>query len=205
MSPESNAINPQNDDAAGSGKVERFSTERGEEIARPNQESMITCPVCGLLNPPGSLSCSRCATEWALTEITAHLDKAAPAPSNSRIPTGTLLAPKRTSITLDIDGIPLTVPMADVITVGRGLPFGEGQPGPDVDLSLFGASVKGVSRRHIKLTHDDLLIHVTDLDSRNGTWLNGQQILPYTRRILRNGDELQLGRLKLKVLMDPDV
>ena len=205
MSTVSPGVNPRNDDAASAGTTKLSSTDHRSKIARSSQAGMIVCPVCGLLNPPGSVACSRCATDCALTEITLHLNDALAASQFTRPPTGMLVAPRRTSLILELDGLPLTVPMADVITVGRGGRIVEGQSGPDVDLSLFGAALKGVSRRHIKLTRDNLLVRVTDLDSTNGTWLNGQPIRPYGWRVLRHGDELKLGTLTLKVLMDPDM
>jgi len=40
---------------------------------------------------------------------------------------------------------------------------------------------------------------VVDLDSTNGTFLNGMRIMPHQPRILRDGDEIRLGLLKIIV------
>lgn len=69
---------------------------------------------------------------------------------------------------------------------------------PDVDLLPYGAADKGVSRRHLHLSRDHDTINVTDLGSANHTYLNGQRLTPNEARILRDGDELRLGRLVIR-------
>ena len=68
-----------------------------------------------------------------------------------------------------------------------------------VDLTDFEALDLGVSREHAKLTRQSATIMVQDLGSRNGTFLNGQKLLPYQPRVLRNEDELCLGDLVLRI------
>jgi hypothetical protein len=68
-----------------------------------------------------------------------------------------------------------------------------------IDFSLYGAVELGVSREHAKLTRQSATIMVQDLGSTNGTFLNGQKLLPYQPRVLRNEDELNLGNLVLRV------
>jgi len=70
---------------------------------------------------------------------------------------------------------------------------------PDVDLTPYNAMDMGVSRRHVKLTRLLETIMVQDLGSVNGTYLNGQKLVPNQQRVLRNNDELRLGRLVLRV------
>ena len=70
---------------------------------------------------------------------------------------------------------------------------------PIIDLRPFYAHMYGVSRRHAALEKDGRRITVTDLRSRNGTSLNGTALFPMQRRIVRDGDELQLGNLRLRV------
>jgi hypothetical protein len=71
-------------------------------------------------------------------------------------------------------------------------------PQPDVDLTPFGAPDKGVSRRHLILSRDHDTISITDLGSANGTYLNGQRLNPNEGRILRDNDELRLGKLVIR-------
>ncbi|GAB4513599.1 MAG: hypothetical protein OHK0046_14470 [Anaerolineae bacterium] len=68
---------------------------------------------------------------------------------------------------------------------------------PDIDLNPAGADKLGVSRLHIaiKFDPDAEAIQIYDLGSANGSFINGQKILPKEVRILRNGDEVRMGRL----------
>jgi hypothetical protein len=71
----------------------------------------------------------------------------------------------------------------------------------EVDLTEVGASDLGVSRTHALLQYDDGNegIYITDLSSTNGTFVNGIRLPANARTRLRDGDELQLGHLKLGV------
>ena len=69
----------------------------------------------------------------------------------------------------------------------------------DVDLTPYGAVEMGVSRQHAKLTHQSATVMVQDLGSVNGTYLNGVRLVPHQPRVLRDEDELCLGRLTLRV------
>ena len=161
----------------------------------------VTCPVCGLVNLAGATICSRCLTNWATTEITAQFDVKSAAVQAARTAGGTTANLKPTGIILEIGSVQLPITIDGVVIVGRNQRVSDGQPRSDVDLTPFGAAHKGVSRKHVKFTRDNLLIFVSDLGSTNGTLLNGQPIAPYARRTLRNGDELQLGQLKLKIIL----
>lgn len=81
------------------------------------------------------------------------------------------------------------------VVLGRAV----GDVTPDVDLTPYNAQGLGVSRRHVKLTRESATVMVQDLGSVNGTYLNGQKLVPYQPRVLRNEDELVLGRLVVRV------
>ncbi len=70
---------------------------------------------------------------------------------------------------------------------------------PDVDLTNDGGLEKGVSRRHAKITRRGNEVLVEDLGSVNGTFVNGKRLTPYLPHSLHNGDELQLGKLVLRI------
>lgn len=70
---------------------------------------------------------------------------------------------------------------------------------PLTDLQPFSADVFGVSRKHAVLEKDGQHIVLTDLNSSNGTRLNGTLLVPMRRCIVRHGDALQLGGLQLRV------
>lgn len=91
-----------------------------------------------------------------------------------------------------------------ILEVGHRLVLGRAheEPGieqPDVDLSPYDALEKGVSRRHMMVSREHDTVAVMDLGSANSTYLNGQRLLPSEPRILRDNDELRLGRLVIRV------
>jgi pSer/pThr/pTyr-binding forkhead associated (FHA) protein len=71
---------------------------------------------------------------------------------------------------------------------------------PDVDLSQYDAKKRGVSRRHAVLLNYNNVVHVMDLDSMNGTFINGTRIIPYEPQALRNGDKLAFADLNIIIL-----
>lgn len=68
---------------------------------------------------------------------------------------------------------------------------------PDIDLALFGAQEKGISRRHAVLVHHHGQVHIVDLSSMNGTFLNGRRLSPKTAYALKDGDQFSLANLDL--------
>jgi pSer/pThr/pTyr-binding forkhead associated (FHA) protein len=83
------------------------------------------------------------------------------------------------------DGLTFRISKGSIKTVGRA-------PRADfiVDASL-------VSRLHCRLTvRADGGLEIKDLDSTNGTYVNGRKI---DRADLKDGDEIGIGRVKMKV------
>jgi len=70
---------------------------------------------------------------------------------------------------------------------------------PDVDLTPDGGLEGGVSRRHARVHQQKSQFFIEDLGSANGTFLNGQRLTPYLPHPLRDGDEVQLGRVRLRI------
>lgn len=75
---------------------------------------------------------------------------------------------------------------------------------PDINLNTFDARDKGVSRRHCALVLFQGELHVVDLSSVNGTFVNGKRLSPETPYPLTIGDELRLGTLDLILLKQKD-
>ncbi len=61
---------------------------------------------------------------------------------------------------------------------------------------------ESVSREHARLYERDGAWHIVDLNSRNGTFLNGRRV---TKGEVRPGDELALGRVRLRFAADAPV
>ncbi|MBZ0295096.1 MAG: FHA domain-containing protein [Anaerolineae bacterium] len=86
----------------------------------------------------------------------------------------------------------------DELTLGRTDP--ETGDAPDLDLEGYDATEKGVSRRHALIIRRDTSLNLLDMNSPNGTFLNGQRLVPNQPRLLRDGDEIRLGHLVMRIL-----
>lgn len=71
---------------------------------------------------------------------------------------------------------------------------------PDVDLTPFLHEQHGVSRRHALIRWRDVRLEIQDLNSTNGTGINGFRFRPKATHEVRNCDIITLGRVKIKVL-----
>lgn len=70
-----------------------------------------------------------------------------------------------------------------------------------LDLAPYGGANVGVSRMHAVFSCRDGAIYLEDLESTNGTRINGMTLIPNQPYLLRDGDELEFGsaRLTLKI------
>ncbi|MFQ3565972.1 MAG: FHA domain-containing protein [Aggregatilineales bacterium] len=96
----------------------------------------------------------------------------------------------------DVAYFVIEVPMTQGYVMGRS--DGKSDYVPDIDLSELGARDKGVSRRHAVLVRHEDSMHVVDLNSVNGTYLNGRRLPPELPYPVRNGDVVCLGTLELR-------
>jgi hypothetical protein len=99
--------------------------------------------------------------------------------------------------TLTPDPKVMGVDVQDVSVVGRSDPTVNIVP--DLDLAEFGGQSLGVSRRHAILLPTDEGLCLLDLDSTNGTWINGVYLQPGQKYRLRTGDRVEFGRLRMVV------
>jgi pSer/pThr/pTyr-binding forkhead associated (FHA) protein len=74
---------------------------------------------------------------------------------------------------------------------------------PDIDLENQQGAESGVSRRHLLLMPDTDCFVVKDLNSTNGSYLNGKMMKPHKLYPIQSGDELMLGRLRIRVMYAP--
>ncbi len=85
----------------------------------------------------------------------------------------------------------------ETLVIGRADP--EGSQNPDFDLTPHLALEHGVSRQHAVLIPTGEALYLVDLDSTNGTWINGSYLEPGQRYPLNVGDRVELGLLRLVV------
>lgn len=118
----------------------------------------------------------------------------ASAPPSVGIPPRATLAPSQLIVATASAALPL--PAAAQALVGRGDPVSNFYP--DIDLNPYGALDNGVGRRHARLFVQGGQIMLEDMDSTNGTVLNGQKLVPRQPQPLRDGDQIIIGRLLLR-------
>jgi pSer/pThr/pTyr-binding forkhead associated (FHA) protein len=68
-----------------------------------------------------------------------------------------------------------------------------------VDLTPYGATEKGVSRRHAAILQIKNSLHVRDATSRNGTTMNDMPLVDQQVYPLNDGDTLRLGQMQIVV------
>jgi pSer/pThr/pTyr-binding forkhead associated (FHA) protein len=83
-------------------------------------------------------------------------------------------------------------------TLGRGDPS-DSNVAPHFDFASYGALEKGVSRVHAALRRGEGVLAVVDLESTNGTFLNGHRLAANQPHLVRDGDEIRLGELAFYV------
>lgn len=70
---------------------------------------------------------------------------------------------------------------------------------PELDLGPYEGLRNGVSRRHAQITYEDGALYIEDLESTNGTRINGFELTPGRTYRLRDGDELEFGRIRVVI------
>lgn len=94
-------------------------------------------------------------------------------------------------------GEPLILPLETEIVLGR---FDVAHhDGKHLDLTPYNAYALGVSREHAAIRRQGDSVVVVDLDSTNGTWLNGVQLASGQTPPLHDGDEIVIGELMITV------
>lgn len=91
---------------------------------------------------------------------------------------------------------PFTVKLSRPMTFGRG---SYASPTTHVDLSRFNAKEKGVSRMHVRLLREDGAFQLQDMDSMNGTYVDGKRLNPNQTVTLSSGQEVRLGQLAMTI------
>ncbi len=79
----------------------------------------------------------------------------------------------------------------------------EGTTEAFLDLARSGGYQMGLSKRHAVIRRAEHGYEVIDLSSRNGTWLNEDQLIPDKPYPFASGSQLRLARLRLFVMYRP--
>jgi len=166
------------------------------ELQKAPAVEQIICPNCGKQNGVNSSYCYSCG----------HLLKA------NRLRTRTFTTAELegtdidnahfgqfTKVYLHLANVPqpLEVQVEGDMIIGRNT--AESAVKPDVDLDPYQGAELGVSRLHATLRRQNDTILIMDMTSANHTYLNGRRLHPQEVHVLRDGDELRLGRLTMQV------
>jgi rRNA maturation endonuclease Nob1 len=165
--------------------VEEEGVEEEQIVEEPAVVEVVAeelhCPACGATVLPDQVFCASCGA--ALQPV----DKVVEEIEAEVVSTGPYL-----EIVDSGAHIPLVV--QDELLIGRMDEVSGVEP--DVDMTPHKGMEGGVSRRHAKLLHEEGQWFVVDLDSTNGTYLNGTELQPQVRHELNDGDGIGLGEVE---------
>ena len=156
----------------------------------------VICPVCGFENSTSVRLCVKCQS---VLHIETHKIDQPDEYSRGNPKWGTRSIGKRLYLHIQGSVESLEYELQDGAEMIVGRFDVETNKAPEIDLTPFGADEKGLSRNHAVLTYQNGSLKVADLNSANFTYLNGQKLLPRQPRLLRDGDEIRLGRMLLTI------
>jgi hypothetical protein len=175
---------------------------------------MVICPNCLYKNMTGAVFCSECGAQLVRED--------SPKTASVRVTNGFVIGPKtgpvaqpattpstpypeaRISLHILSSGVFLPIPEdEEEVILGRAT---EGQSMvPDINLDPYQAFEAGVSRIHAAIRLAGTQVLITDLGSGNGTRINGNKIEPHIPRPIANGDLVNLGKLKIQIIIKSKV
>lgn len=149
----------------------------------------MRCPACGSDNTKGTVYCDACGVKLSSEDT--------PSPSATTTDAVATQPAANASLMLTEAGNEYSI-SKDVVLVGR-----ESVPDnvfPDIDLTPDDPDGY-VSRRHAQIQRQDEDHAIIDLDSKNGTFVNDKRLSGGTPLPLASGDEIRLGKLRIKFLL----
>jgi hypothetical protein len=162
----------------------------------------VVCPSCGADNLPGTLFCVQCGTYLP----SGGPLRTEPLPEQED---GRTARPRRdgddheeVARSIQIDVLVLNTGRQISLSVDREILVGRLDAAhgifPELDMTADSGMEQGVSRRHAHIYTRDGVCFVEDLDSTNGTFLNGERITPYLPYAFHDGDVITFGTLRLE-------
>jgi len=194
------------------------STKVTQRFTEPSQigpaSAGTICPSCGHRNRPGTLICDNCGTNLmsggkstvGTRDLVAATEAAAAseplmniAQLNAVESAGGSVFSDDMVLRIEIEGgaTPMLVYPKQEIILGRRDP----NTGtlPDVDMTAYSGYRMGVSRTHASIHLQDKQLNLSDRGSSNGTFLNGTRLVAHRPYPIKDGDEIRLGQMVLKI------
>lgn len=147
------------------------------------------CTRCGHNNPSYDTFCEECGQVIDVSDSTLARRVFAGSASDKTAIVATLQTDK--------DKLVITLQPGQRATVGRTVPYM--LLVPDIDLTPLNGADLGVSRNHAVLDNTAKGLQITDLGSRNGTFINGKRLDSLNSQILKEGDTVRFGQLEVEL------
>jgi hypothetical protein len=166
---------------------------------------VTTCPQCNRENKEEEKICIYCGTPLVDVKAGTSTRTLDDTDFEEGVPKwGSARFGSRTNLLIGVDDAVRTfifdADQIEQLVIGRQDPVsGEA---PEINLTPFSALEKGVSRKHAAIVRKDGSLYIVDMGSPNGTFLNGQKLVPNQARVLRDGDDIRLGHLVVRVTFE---
>jgi pSer/pThr/pTyr-binding forkhead associated (FHA) protein len=168
---------------------------------------VIQCPVCRIVYISNTIFCPECGA-YLLAEAKLDTDPIEAAQIRwvkeaSGAQTKDFGLPDARPLTIRLrigqsdQARTLEVSLVKPVRLGRNDPAEH--VFPEIDLTGGHGKQYGVSRLHACIFQRGEIVEIQDLASTNGTLLNGERLAPYVSEPLKDGDQLQLGKLLIEV------
>ena len=166
--------------------------------------SSTFCPVCQRKNNIESKRCAYCGSALRLEQsgIGVHTTLSI-TPTLDNLQANTQCQEYLQQISqgdicfiLEKKQVPIILRNVTETVLGR---FFDTEGDTNLDLDPYGGGAFGVSRRHARIIRVNNKFVFEDLNSTNGSWLNGQRMPTGTTYPLMSGDQIWLGQFKLQV------
>jgi pSer/pThr/pTyr-binding forkhead associated (FHA) protein len=166
---------------------------------------MQVCPNCNHRNRLGVVFCENCGASLIgnspISTKSLGGDNALPEAAEVFVAaTGESVLTDSTLLRIEIEGSnePILLKPGPEVILGRRDPTTGAMP--DVDLTQFAGYRMGVSRRHAAFRPGEgRRLDLWDLGSSNGTFLNGTRLGAHRPYRLRDGDEIRLGQMLMRL------
>ena len=160
------------------------------------------CPVCKFKNDISATTCTYCGASLEVVRkgetTTRHVDK------ETRIFTSDDGAITKTGVIAPHKGFAVYLTNGILVETTEEKEFYLGRKSEEsdavfIDLVPFGAFQMGVSRQHALVQQTKRGYEIADLDSTNGTFLNGKRLVSRQAYALPQNAQVSLGRLHLLI------
>lgn len=147
---------------------------------------MVRCEECSSEFFPGTIFCQDCGA--SLIEL-PHNSQENGLPSSSRI-----------HFLIANNGRQGEIDCQKAVWIGRSDP--DQGYWPQLDLTNDGAVELGVSRRHALIQMSENGLVIIDKNSKNGTWIEQEQLVPEKSYLLPQNARIRFGRLLLRTFLE---